>query len=58
MSANRGDESVLTDRQLLILRVITDDFIRSAQPVGSRTLSKKKMKFPLALLLFVMKWQI
>ncbi|MCM3237059.1 heat-inducible transcriptional repressor HrcA [Heyndrickxia oleronia] len=32
---------MLTDRQLLILQVITDDFIRSAQPVGSRTLSKK-----------------
>ncbi|OAT74462.1 heat-inducible transcriptional repressor HrcA [Parageobacillus thermoglucosidasius] len=33
--------SVLTDRQLLILQVIIDDFIRSGQPVGSRTLSKK-----------------
>jgi heat-inducible transcriptional repressor len=33
---------VLTDRQLLILQVIIDDFIRSAQPVGSRTLSKKE----------------
>lgn len=33
---------VLTDRQLLILQVIIDDFIRSAQPVGSRSLSKKK----------------
>jgi heat-inducible transcriptional repressor len=33
---------VLTDRQLLILQVIVDDFIRSAQPVGSRSLSKKK----------------
>ncbi|WP_110111397.1 heat-inducible transcriptional repressor HrcA [Bacillus sp. CGMCC 1.16541] len=32
---------MLTDRQLLILQVIVDDFIRSAQPVGSRTLSKK-----------------
>ncbi|MGE8206188.1 heat-inducible transcriptional repressor HrcA [Heyndrickxia sp. NPDC080065] len=32
---------MLTDRQLLILQVIIDDFIRSAQPVGSRTLSKK-----------------
>jgi heat-inducible transcriptional repressor len=32
---------VLTDRQLLILQVIVDDFIRSAQPVGSRSLSKK-----------------
>jgi heat-inducible transcriptional repressor len=34
--------SVLTDRQLLILQVIVDDFIRSAQPVGSRSLSKKE----------------
>jgi heat-inducible transcriptional repressor len=33
---------VLTDRQLLILQVIVDDFIRSAQPVGSRSLSKKE----------------
>ncbi|MBE6183977.1 heat-inducible transcriptional repressor HrcA [Heyndrickxia ginsengihumi] len=32
---------MLTDRQLMILQVIIDDFIRSAQPVGSRTLSKK-----------------
>jgi heat-inducible transcriptional repressor len=33
---------VLTDRQLLILQVIVDDFIRSAQPVGSRSLSKRE----------------
>ena len=33
---------MLTDRQLLVLQVIIDDFIRSAQPVGSRTLSKKE----------------
>lgn len=33
---------MLTDRQLLILRVIIDDFVRSAQPVGSRSLSKKE----------------
>jgi heat-inducible transcriptional repressor len=32
---------LLTDRQLLILQVIIDDFIHSAQPVGSRSLSKK-----------------
>lgn len=32
---------MLTDRQLLILQVIIDDFIQSAQPVGSRSLSKK-----------------
>lgn len=33
---------MLTDRQLLILQEIVDDFIRSAQPVGSRALSKKR----------------
>ncbi|WP_409297590.1 heat-inducible transcriptional repressor HrcA [Peribacillus sp. SCS-26] len=33
---------MLTERQLLILQVIIDDFIRSAQPVGSRSLSKKE----------------
>ncbi|QSS99013.1 heat-inducible transcriptional repressor HrcA [Pontibacillus sp. ALD_SL1] len=32
---------MLTERQLLILQVIIDDFIQSAQPVGSRTISKK-----------------
>ncbi|MFD2446121.1 heat-inducible transcriptional repressor HrcA [Bacillus sp. CGMCC 1.16607] len=33
---------MLTNRQLLILQVIVDDFIHSAQPVGSRSLSKKE----------------
>ncbi|WP_026692842.1 heat-inducible transcriptional repressor HrcA [Peribacillus kribbensis] len=33
---------MLTDRQLFILQAIIDDFIRSAQPVGSRSLSKKE----------------
>lgn len=33
---------MLSDRQLLILQVLVDDFIRSAQPVGSRSLSKKE----------------
>lgn len=33
---------LLTNRQLLILQVIVDDFIRSAQPVGSRSLAKKE----------------
>lgn len=33
---------MLTDRQLLLLRVIIDDFIETAHPVGSRTLAKKK----------------
>lgn len=32
---------MLTARQLLILQVIVDDFISSAQPVGSRQISKK-----------------
>ncbi|WP_338470306.1 heat-inducible transcriptional repressor HrcA [Niallia sp. XMNu-256] len=32
---------MLTDRQLLILQVIVDDFIQFAQPVGSRSLAKK-----------------
>lgn len=34
--------SMLTDRQLLVLQVIIDDFIRSAQAVGSRTIAKKE----------------
>ena len=33
--------NMLTDRQLLILQVIVDDFIHFAQPVGSRSLAKK-----------------
>ena len=33
--------NMLTDRQLLIFQVIVDDFIHSAQPVGSRSLAKK-----------------
>jgi len=33
---------MLTERQLLILQIIVDDFIRMAQPVGSRSLSKKE----------------
>jgi heat-inducible transcriptional repressor len=32
---------MVDDRKLQILRVIIDDFIRTAQPVGSRTLAKK-----------------
>ncbi|WP_284140450.1 MULTISPECIES: heat-inducible transcriptional repressor HrcA [unclassified Virgibacillus] len=32
---------MLTERQLLILQVIIDDFIESAHPVGSRVISKK-----------------
>ncbi|CDQ18052.1 heat-inducible transcription repressor HrcA [Halobacillus karajensis] len=32
---------MLTDRQLLILQVIIDDFILTAQPIGSRSIAKK-----------------
>ncbi|RLL48032.1 heat-inducible transcriptional repressor HrcA [Oceanobacillus piezotolerans] len=32
---------MLTDRQLLLLQLIIDDFIETAHPVGSRALSKK-----------------
>ncbi|MBB6454330.1 heat-inducible transcriptional repressor [Salirhabdus euzebyi] len=32
---------MLTERQLLILQVIIDDFIHTAQPIGSRAISKK-----------------
>lgn len=40
---------MLTDRQLLILQVIIDDFIASAHPVGSRAISKKdKISFSAA----------
>lgn len=31
---------MLTERQTLILRMVVDDYVRSAEPVGSRTLSK------------------
>jgi len=33
---------MLTERQLIILQVIIDDFIESASPIGSRALSKKE----------------
>lgn len=33
---------MLTDRQLLILQTIIDDFIQHAHPVGSRVISKKE----------------
>lgn len=33
---------MLTERQLLILQTIIDDFIETAHPIGSRALSKKK----------------
>lgn len=43
MSANKkGDEIMdLTERKLKILQAIIGDFITTAEPVGSRTLSKK-----------------
>ena len=31
----------LTERKLRILQAIIDDFVFSAEPIGSRTLSKK-----------------
>ena len=31
----------LTERKLKILQAIISDYVRSAEPVGSRTLSKK-----------------
>lgn len=34
--------AMLTNRQLQILQVIVDDFVTSAQPVGSRQISKKE----------------
>jgi heat-inducible transcriptional repressor len=34
--------NMLTNRQLLILQLTVDDFIQSAQPVGSKQLSKKQ----------------
>ncbi len=33
---------MLTERQLLILQAIVDDYIRSAEPVGSRSISKRE----------------
>lgn len=32
---------MLTNRQLLVLQVIVDEFIQTAQPIGSRAISKK-----------------
>ncbi len=40
MSANKGVDRMLTNRQLSILQIIIDDFISTASPVGSRSLSK------------------
>jgi heat-inducible transcriptional repressor len=33
---------MLTDRQKLILKAVVDDYVKSAEPVGSRTISKRK----------------
>ncbi len=32
---------MLTDRQLFLLQLLVDDYIRSAEPIGSRTISKR-----------------
>lgn len=33
---------MLTERQKLILKIIVDDYVRSAEPVGSRTIAKRE----------------
>jgi heat-inducible transcriptional repressor len=33
---------MLTDRQRMILQAVIDDYVRSAEPVGSRTISKRQ----------------
>ncbi len=33
---------MLTERQLLVLHAIVDDYVRSAEPVGSRSISKRE----------------
>lgn len=35
-------DTLLTERQRLILRAIVDDYVQSAEPVGSRTISKRQ----------------
>lgn len=35
------EKELLTERQRMILNVIVDDYIRSAEPVGSRSISKR-----------------
>ncbi len=34
--------TLLTERQILVLKAIVEEFIQTAQPVGSRILSKKE----------------
>ncbi|MBE0449809.1 MAG: heat-inducible transcription repressor HrcA [Clostridia bacterium] len=41
MSANKVGDYMISERQLRILEAIISDFIDTAQPVGSRTISKK-----------------
>lgn len=41
MSANKGGVNMnLGDRKRLILQAIIEDYINTAEPVGSRTISK------------------
>lgn len=39
---SKGGTRMLTERQRLILNAIVDDYIRSAEPVGSRSISKRE----------------
>src|SRR5690625_5670845 len=41
LRANIGDY-MLTEKQIIILQTINEDFIQTAQPVGSRMISKKE----------------
>ena len=47
----------LDPRKELILKVVTDDYIESAEPVGSRTIARK-YNLGLSPQLSVMKWPI
>ena len=38
MSAKEGVFIVLTNRQIIIFKTIVDEFTRTAEPVGSKTL--------------------
>ncbi len=38
---NKGDSSALTDREMRVFRVIMEEYIRAAEPVGSRTIAKE-----------------
>lgn len=40
-SQKEGILTMLTERQRMILNAIVDDYIRSAEPVGSRSISKR-----------------